>query len=146
MPRLICLLLLTTFMLSCEKDEEENSLADPNTLKVEIDGSEWEAPLSSVSETNGVIQVQSFRNSDSSLVEIFFTTQTFGSYPLPSQQNIQLSYSKGDLSWSTPIDGSVNILTNQEGNYVGSFRCRLRSDQSTSIKNLRNGSFNYEGP
>lgn len=143
MAKVFFSLLIVTLLFSCKK-EEENTLAAVNTLKVEIDGTNWEAPVSSVSETNGIIQVQAFKNADSSSVDVFFTTQTFGSYSLPSPQNIQLSYSRGDISWSTPIDGNLNILTNEEGNYVGSFRARLRSDQSVSVKNLVNGSFNYE--
>ena len=143
MSKLFYSLLMVTLLFACEK-EEENTLAEVNTLKVEIDGSDWQAPISSVSETNGVIQIQAFKNSDSSSVDVFFTTQTFGSYTLPSQSNIQLSYSKGNFSWNQIIEGNINILSNDDGNYAGSFRARLRSANASSVKNLAKGSFSYE--
>ncbi len=142
---LIPVLMASFLAISCSKDDDDQDNQNSNQLTVTIDGSVWQNTISNTATSGGTTQVNAFKNSDNSSVQIFFPEDTTGTFNFATSSIITVAYTKDNVLWNNNLSGSITITTNNQNSISGTFNTMVASAFSnTDTLNMTNGSFNWQ--
>lgn len=135
--RLIAVLLVFTLISACKKDSEPN-----NFVTATINSSAWAADNVTLTTSNGKRKLKG-NKSGNMYLEIELEEGATGTIDLTGNQ-ASITYSDGDDTFITVLEGSLTLTANEDGHVEGTFSTRIESNFSGESVNIANGRFRFD--